>query len=308
MMDIIDAIGKTPFVELKKLSPKGIRIFAKLEGQNVGGSGSVKDRIAKYMIKKAEEEGKLKEGSTIIEATSGNTGIALAMIGKRKGYRVKIVIPDNASRERIELLRLYGAEVIFTEGEKGVNHAIEVARKIAENEGYFMPDQFSNPYNPLAHYETTGKEILDELGDIKVDALICGLGTGGTIMGVGKRLREVFPDMLIIGVEPYPGDPIPGLRNLDEGFIPSILDLGFITRRVYVSSRESYSSLKELLDKEGIFAGLSSGAVIHEALKLALEMGEGNIVVILPDGGWKYLSLGIEIWTKGRPRRVEEGP
>ena len=308
MMDIIDAIGKTPFVELKKLSPKGIRIFAKLEGQNVGGSGSVKDRIAKYMIKKAEEEGKLKEGSTIIEATSGNTGIALAMIGKRKGYRVKIVIPDNASRERIELLRLYGAEIIFTEGEKGVNHAIEVARKIAENEGYFMPDQFSNPYNPLAHYETTGKEILDELGNIKVDALSCGLGTGGTIMGVGKRLREIFPNMLIIGVEPYPGDPIPGLRNLDEGFIPSILDLGFITRRVYVSSRESYSSLKELLDKEGIFAGLSSGAVIHEALELAREMGEGNIVVILPDGGWKYLSLGIEIWTKGRPRRVEEGP
>ena len=297
--NILDAIGNTCLVEIAGMSPrKEVRLFAKLEGQNLGGSASVKDRIAKYMVGKGEESGKLNPAKTILEASSGNTGIALAMIGRRKGYRVKIVLPDNASQERRQLLQLYGAEMVLTEGAKGVNWAIEVARKMAaQDKSYVMLDQFSNPANPLAHYETTGREILEQLPNLTIDALVCGLGTGGTITGAGRRLREQNPKVKLIGVEPHRDEPIPGLRSLSEGFMPPILDLSLLDQRVIVGRQEAVAAVRELMQREGIFAGLSSGAALHQAIEMAREMKRGNIVVVLPDAGWKYLSLGLDIWT-----------
>ena len=237
--NILEAIGNTPLVEIARISPKSnVRIFAKLEGQNLGGSASVKDRIAKYMIERAESSGELTPGKTLLEATSGNTGIALAMIGQRKGYKVKIVMPYSVTVERRQLLKLYGAELVLTEG--GVNQAIEVASDIAaKDKSYFVPDQFSNPANPLAHYETTGAEILEDLPQQKIDVFIAGLGTGGTIMGAGKRLKEHNPSIQIIAAEPAPKDPIQGLRSLAKGFVPPILDLSLINERVIVSSQEA---------------------------------------------------------------------
>lgn len=295
--NILGAIGHTPLVEIARLSPKKeVRIFAKLEGQNLGGSASVKDRIAKYMIQKAEESGELTPDKVILEATSGNTGIALAMIGRRKGYRVKVVMPDNVSTERRQLLELYGAEVILSQGIKGTNGAIELATELAQNKAYYMPNQFANLANPLAHYETTGREILEDLGDLPIDAFVAGIGTGGTLTGVGKRLRERYPQVRLIGVEPHPGDLVDGLRNLNEGFVPPVLDLSLVSERVEVSSEEAIATVRELLEKEGIFAGISSGAALHQTVKVAREMKKGNIVVILPDAGWKYLSLAL--WAK----------
>ena len=289
--NIIEAIGHTPLVEIGRMSPKKeVRIFAKLEGQNLGGSASVKDRIAKYMIERAEKSGQLIPEKTILEATSGNTGIALAMIGRRKGYKVKVVMPDSVSLERRQLLDLYGAEIVLTKG--GVSQAIEVAREIAARDNsYFVPDQFSNPANPLAHYETTGAEILEDLPELKIDVLVAGIGTGGTIMGAGKRLKEHNPSIKLIGVEPPPNDPIQGLRCLAEGFVPPIMDLSLLDEMVTVTSQEAGLAADELLTREGIFAGISSGAVIHLALKIAQRTDSGNIVVVLPDGGWKYLSM-----------------
>lgn len=290
--NIVEAIGHTPLVEIARMSPrKEVRIFAKLEGQNVGGSASVKDRIAKYMIEKAEESGELTPGKIVLEATSGNTGIALAMIGRRKGYRVKVVMPDNVSLERRQLLELYGAEVILSQGTKGTNGAIELATELAQHKGYYMPNQFANPANPLAHYETTGKEILEDLPDLPVDVFIAGIGTGGTITGVGRRLRERYPQVKIIGVEPPPYDLIDGLRNLEEGFVPSVLDLSLIDERVEVSSQQAIEMVRKLLQTEGVFAGISSGAVLYQAVNIAQQMEQGTIVIILPDAGWKYLSL-----------------
>ncbi len=297
--NVIEALGHTPLVEMSQLSSKPkVHILAKLEGQNLGGSASIKDRIAKYMIEKAELSGELTKEKTIIEATSGNTGIALAWLGRKKGYKVTIVMPENMSRERQQLIKLFEAELILTKGADGVQGAIDTAFELlAQDSKHFMPDQFSNPSNPLAHYETTGVEILNDFPYGRIDFLIVGIGTGGTIMGVAKRLREKYPNLKAIGVEPPPGDSIQGLRCLEK-YIPPILDLSFITKRARVTSQQAAETTRKLLDNEGIFAGLSSGAVVHQAIKIAKEIDEGNIVAILPDGGWKYLSL--DFWTKGK--------
>ena len=290
----IEALGHTPLVEMAKLSPNPkVHILAKLEGQNLGGSASIKDRIAKYMIDRAEQTGQLTKDKTIIEATSGNTGIALAWLGRKKGYKVTIVMPENMSQERQQLIKLFGAELILTKGAYGVQGAIDTAFELAAQDNkYFVPDQFSNPANPLAHYETTGVEIMDDFPYDRIDFLIVGIGTGGTIMGVSKRLREKYPNLNVIGVEPPPGDIIQGLRCLED-YIPPILDLSLVTERAAVTSHQAAETTRQLLDKEGIFAGLSSGAVAHQAIKIAKDMDEGNIVAILPDGGWKYLSLNL---------------
>ncbi len=292
--DILDAIGHTPLVELPRLSPKkGVRIFAKLEGNNP--TGSVKDRIALYMIRQAEENGNLTRDKTILEATSGNTGISLAMIGQRKGYRVKVVMPESVSPERVELLHLFGAEIVFSEGSGGTNRAIEVAQEMAAKDGqYFMPYQYGNEANPQAHYETTAPESIEDLPDI--DAFVAGLGTGGTLMGVGRRLKEHDSNTRIVAVVPNPGDRIMGLRSLEEGFTPPIVDLGLLDSRIVVDSKQAFVATRELTKKEGLFAGISSGSVIVCAQRVAQRMEKGNIVALLADGGWKYLST--RLWTR----------
>jgi len=295
----IDAIGYTPLVELTRTSPnKKVKILAKMEGQNLGGSASIKDRIAKYMIEKAEQSGELTKEKTIIEATSGNTGIALAWLGYQKGYKVTIVMPDNMSLERQQLMKIYKAELILTPGANGVKGAIDTATELtAKNGRYYMSDQFANPANPLAHYETTGAEILEDFPYDRIDVLITGIGTGGTLVGVTRRLREKYPDMAVFGVEPPPGDSIQGLRCLEE-YVPPILDLSLITERAVVTSQQATEATRQFLDKEGIFAGPSSGAVVYQSIKLAQEMDEGNIVVVLADAGWKYLSM--DLWTDAK--------
>ncbi len=295
----IDAIGHTPLVEIAQMGPnKKVRILAKLEGQNLGGSASIKDRIAKYMIEKAEQSGELTKDKIIIEATSGNTGIALAWLGYQKGYKVTIVMPDNMSLERQQLLKIYKAELILTDGAYGVKGAVDTANELAaKDKGYFMPDQFSNPANPLAHYETTGAEIIEDFPHDRIDVLIAGIGTGGTIVGVTRRLKEKYPNIKVVGVEPPPGDNIQGLKCLEE-YMPPVLDLSLITERATVTSQQAAEATRQLLEKGGIFAGLSSGAVVHQAIKLAQEMDEGNIVAVLADGGWKYLSM--DFWTKAK--------
>ncbi|MDE2059001.1 MAG: cysteine synthase family protein [candidate division NC10 bacterium] len=300
-VDILDAIGHTPLVELPRMSPKkGIRIFAKLEGANP--TGSLKDRIVKYMIAQAERSGELTKDKTILEPTSGNTGIALAMIGRRKGYKVKVVIPENATPERRQLLEIFGAELIYSDGTKGSNGAIELAQKlVAQDPTLYMPFQYGNPANPMAHYETTGVEILNDLPD--VDVFVAGLGTGGTLMGVGRRLKEHNPKTKVIAVEPNPGDLVQGLRSLDEGFIPPILDTSLLDGKIMVDSRCAFAATRDLTNKEGIFAGVSSGAVVHVAIRAAHRMEKGNIVVILCDTGWKYISLGV--WHKEFPELGE---
>jgi len=295
----IDAIGYTPLVELARMSPKqSVKILAKLEGQNLGGSASIKDRVAKYMIEKAEQSGELTKDKTIIEATSGNTGIALAWLGYQKGYKVAIVMPDSMSLERQQLLKIYKAELILTDGAYGMEAAINTARElVAKDKRYFMPDQFSNPANPLTHYETTGVEIIEDFPYGKIDVLVAGIGTGGTIVGIARRLKEKYPDIKVFGVEPPPGDSIQGIKCL-EGLeeLPPFLDLSLITERAIVTSQQAEEVTRQLLEKEGIFAGLSSGAVVHQAIKVAQEMEEGNIVAVLADGGWKYLSM--DFWLK----------
>jgi len=298
----IDAIGHTPLVEMTQMSPnKKVKILAKLEGQNLGGSASIKDRVAKYMLQKAEQSGELTQDKVIIEATSGNTGIALAWLGHKQGYRVTIVMPDNMSLERQQLIKIFGAELILTKGAYGMEAAIDTAKElVAQDKKYFMPDQFSNPANPLAHYETTGAEIINDFPYDKIDVLIAGIGTGGTIVGVAQRLKEKYSNIKVFGVEPPLGDFIQGLKCIAEGKIPPILEpnLSLITERTFVTSQQAAVVTKQLLDKEGIFAGLSSGAVVHRAIKVANEMEAGNIVAILADGGWKYLSL--DLWTKDK--------
>jgi len=292
----IEAIGHTPLVEMTRLSHnKKVRILAKLEGQNLGGSASIKDRVAKYMLLKAERSGQLTKDKTIIEATSGNTGIALAWLGHKRGYKVTIVMPDSMSLERRQLLQIFNAELILTKGVDGMKGAIDTANELAaKDKRYYMPNQFSNPANPLAHYETTGGEIINDFPYDKIDVLIAGIGTGGTIAGLSRRLREQYPNIRVIGVEPPPNDSIQGLKCLGDQ-IPPFLDLSLISERTYVTSQQAAEGTRQLLDKEGIFAGLSSGAVAYRAIKVANEMDEGNIVVVLADGGWKYLSLNL--WT-----------
>ncbi len=285
--DILDAIGNTPLVGLTRMSPKpGVHLWAKLEGQNP--TGSLKDRIAKKMIEAAEAQGTLTPEKIILEPTSGNTGIALAMVARRKGYRLTVVIPDNASEERIRLLELFGAEVIFSPGDKGTNGSIDVAKRLSQDDRYFMPFQYGNAANPEAHYEGTGAEIVRDLPE--VTHFVAGLGTGGTLMGVGRRLHEHNPDVKIVAAEPELGDLVYGLRSLDDGFIPPIFDESILDRKFLVSSSDALRANRELTEQEGIFAGISSGAVVHVARRIAADLDDAQIVCLLPDGGWKYLS------------------
>ncbi len=290
--DILEAIGNTPLVELRNVSPNPrVRIFAKLEGQNPGGS--LKDRIAHYMIKAAEQSGELTPERIILEATSGNTGIGLALIGIVKGYKVKVVMPDNLSQERTQLLQAFGADIVYSDGALGTNGAIVMALNMVGEDGrYYMPFQFGNENNPRAHYETTGPEILRDLPDL--DVFVAGLGTGGSLTGIGRRLKEHNPNIRVIATLPPVGDLVQGLRSLDEGFIPPVLDESLLDERMVVDSRTSFAAAKELLQKEGIFAGVSSGAVLHTAQRVAQQMDEGKIVVLLADGGWKYLSMPLD--------------
>ncbi len=291
--DIVEAIGHTPLVELKKFSPRpGVRVFAKLEGHNP--TGSVKDRIARAMIEDAERSGALTPDRILLEPTSGNTGIGLAMIAQQRGYRMKAVMPENVSQERRTLLELFGAEVELTDGARGSNGAIERAQELARDSHYYMLYQYGNPANPRAHYETTGPEIVEDLPE--VDVFVAGLGTGGTLMGVGRRLREHNPNVKIIAVEPHPGDQLQGLRSLEEGFIPPILNVDELDGKVLMHGRDGFVGTSELMRREGIFAGISSGAVVYCAAKLADRLERGTIVCLLADGGWKYLSTGV--WTK----------
>jgi cysteine synthase B len=285
--DILHAIGDTPLVGLPSMSPHPrVRLWAKLEGQNP--TGSTKDRIAKAMVEAAEAAGELTPERTILEPTSGNTGISLAMVARRKGYRLTVVIPDNASEERIRLLELFGAEIVFSPGDKGTNGSIEVARRLARDDRYYMPFQYGNPANPLAHEQGTGEEIVRDLPE--VTHFVAGLGTGGTLTGVGRRLHRHDPSIEIVAAEPELGDLVYGLRSLDEGFIPPIFDESVLSRKFLVSSSDSLRATRELSDREGIFAGISSGAVLHVALRVAAELEHGEIVCLLADGGWKYLS------------------
>jgi cysteine synthase B len=288
---LLDLVGNTPLVALPRLSPKpDVKLYAKLEGQNP--TGSIKDRIAKAMIEAAEAAGDLEPGRELLEPTSGNTGISLALVAKLKGYPLTCVLPENATGERVRLLRLYGARIVFTPGEEGSNGAVRHALELARQEPrYFMPFQYGNDANPRAHYEGTGAEIADALG--RVDVLVAGLGTGGTLMGAGDRLRESFPDLVVAAAEPLPGDPVMGLRSLEDGYVPPVLDVSRLDRKVLVSNEESVYGVRALLDEEGIFAGVSSGAVVHVARKLAAELDEGVVVCVLADGGWKYLSAGF---------------
>jgi len=288
---LLDLIGSTPLVELRRLSTSSsVRLYAKLEGQNP--TGSIKDRVAKAMIEAAEAAGELEPGRALLEPTSGNTGISLALVAKLKGYPLTCVMPENATEERKRLLRLYGAEIVESPGAEGSNGAVRLALELAEREPrYFMPFQYANEANPRAHYEGTGAEIAEALD--RVDVLVAGLGTGGTLMGAGERLRESFPDIVVAAAEPLPGDPVMGLRSLDEGYVPPILDVAKLDRKLLVSNEESVAGVRALLAEEGIFAGVSSGAVVHVARRLAAELDEGIVVTVLADGGWKYLSAGF---------------
>lgn len=291
--DIVQSIGHTPLVELKRLSPKpGVRIWAKLESANP--TGSVKDRVARSLIEDAEARGTIGPDSVILEPTSGNTGIALAMICRRKGYKLKVVMPDNVTQERTDLLRMYGAEIVYSPGDQGSNGAVAMAERMAaENPQYVMPYQYGNPANPLAHYNGTAVEILEEL-DGQVDAFVAGLGTGGTLMGNARRFKEELGDRVkIVAAEPMQGEPVQGLRSLDDGFIPPIIDLSLLDRKIFVTNSDAIVWTRKLLDEEGLFAGVSSGAIARVAVRIANEMDEGNVVFIVCDDGWKYLSSGI---------------
>ena len=291
---LLDLVGDTPVVEISALSPRpGVRIYAKLEGQNP--TGSVKDRIAKFMVEAAESDGRLRPGQTILEPTSGNTGISLALIGRLRGYPVKVVMPDAVSEERTELLRALGAEIIYSPGELGSNGAVAMAQKIAaEHPDWYMPFQYENEENPRAHYETTAPEIIADVPEL--DVFVAGLGTGGTLTGVGRRLKEYNPGVRVVAAAPHPGDLVQGLRSLDEGYIPPVFDETVLDGRIVVDSASSFRATKELTDRTGIFAGVSSGAVVRASQRVAGRMDEGQIVCLLADGGWKYLSTGL--WTR----------
>jgi cysteine synthase len=298
---ILDAIGHTPLIELHHLSPgEHIRLYAKLEGMNP--TGSIKDRIAKYMIESAERSGALTPDKIILEPTSGNTGISIAMIARVKGYRFVAVMPDNVTEERRKMLAIYGAEIVFSDGRLGSNGAVALARQMAERDPrYCLLYQYGNEANPRAHYETTAPEILADLPDL--DVFVAGLGTGGTLTGCGRRLKEHNPRIRVIAAEPLPGEGVQGLRSLDDGFVPPVLDERVLDGKVLVRAVDSIRAMRALNDREGIFAGPSCGAALHAALRVAATMERGKIVVILVDGGWKYLSA--DLWT--RPLEQLEG-
>jgi cysteine synthase B len=291
--DILAAVGNTPLVGIQRLSPKpGVRMWAKLEGQNP--TGSLKDRIALRMIEEAERDGRLEPGATILEPTSGNTGIALAMVASRKGYKLVVVIPENASEERIQLLEMFGAEIVLTDADKGTNGSIEIARRMEQSNRYFMPFQYGNPANPAAHYDGTGAEIVRDLPE--VTHFVAGLGTGGTLTGAGRRLKEHNPGVKVIAAEPELGELVYGLRSLDAGFVPPILDETVLDGKFLVNSTDALHATRDLLEQEGILAGLSAGAVIHAARRVADRLDTGDVVCLLADGGWKYLST--HAWNK----------
>jgi cysteine synthase len=298
---ILGLIGNTPLVGVHQLSPNpDVKIWAKLEGQNPGGSS--KDRIALKMVELAEEEGALTPGATILEPSSGNTGIGLALVAKLRGYKLRVVLPENVSVERRQLLEIFGAEITTSPGEEGSNGAIRMAEKIAADDpDYVFLFQYGNPANPLAHYEATGPEILRDCPE--VDVFVAGLGTSGTLMGVGKYLKQRQPHVRVIAVEPPAGELVQGLRNLDDGFVPPIFDPEVLDRKLIVRPRESVVWTRRLLDECGVFAGISSGAAMAGAAKAAEQMDSGTIVVLLPDGGWKYLSSGA--WTDPLDEVVE---
>jgi [CysO sulfur-carrier protein]-thiocarboxylate-dependent cysteine synthase len=301
--DIVQAIGNTPLVELKRLSPKpDVRIYIKLESTNP--TGSVKDRVARSMIERAEEDGLISPGQTILEPTSGNTGISLAMICGRKGYPLKVVMPDNVTHERTQLLTMYGAEIVNSPGEQGSNGAVAMALEMAEaDSSYYMPYQYGNQANPEAHYNGTAVEILEELDE--VTAFVAGLGTGGTLMGNARRLKEEDPDTMIVAAEPLQGELVQGLRSLEDGYIPPIVDLSLLDRKIFVSNRDAVIGTKRLLGEEGLFVGVSTGAIATICMRVAAELDEGNIVFVAPDDGWKYLSSGV--YTKSVERLEAEG-
>jgi cysteine synthase len=282
---LLELIGNTPLVELKPVGD--VQLYAKLEGQNP--TGSIKDRVAKAMIEAAEATGELEPGRRLLEPTSGNTGISLALVAKLKGYPLTCVLPENATEERRRLLRLFGATIVESPGAEGSNGAVRLALQLAEDDPrYFMPFQYANAANPKAHYDGTGAEIVAALD--RVDVLVAGLGTGGTLMGAGERVREAFPEVVVAAAEPLPGDPVMGLRSLEDGYVPPILDVSKLDRKVLVSNVDSVREVRRLVDEDGIFAGVSAGAVVHVARKLAAEVDAGVVVAILADGGWKYLS------------------
>ncbi len=291
---ILDTIGNTPLVELKSFSPRpGVQIFAKLEGVNP--SGSIKDRIAKKMIEEAEASGRLTPGSILLEPTSGNTGIALAMIARVKGYPFIAVLPDNVTQERRQMLELYGARIILSDGTLGSNGAVKLAQDLAsKDDRYVMLYQYGNGANPRAHYEGTAIEIINDLPDL--DVFVAGLGTGGTLTGNARRLKEYNPAIKIVAAEPLQGDAVQGLRSLEDGFVPPVLDQSLLDSRILVSSRDAIRRTRQLKDQEGIFAGPSCGAALHAALRIAESLERGKVVVILADGGWKYLSE--DLWTR----------
>src|SRR5438874_3553916 len=283
------AIGNTPMVELPSFSPRqGVRLWAKLEGANP--SGSVKDRVALAMLDAAEEKGDLHPGTEriIVEPTSGNTGIALAMLASRRGYRFLAVLPENVSVERRQLLELYGAQLEFTPGELGSNGSIRRAKELVRlhPDRFFMPYQYGNAANPGAHYHTTAPEILRDLPSIT--HFVADLGTGGTLTGTGRRLKEDKPSVQIIAAEPHPGDGVQGLRSLDEGFIPPVLDSSVLDRKILVTSDDALLLTRKLAEQEGVFAGISSGAVLHAAIRVARGLDHGEIVCLFADAGWKY--------------------
>jgi cysteine synthase B len=298
---IVDAIGFTPLVAIPRMCPNPeVRLYAKLELMNP--TGSVKDRVARALVEQLEREGRLRPESIILEPTSGNTGISLAMIARRKGYRVAVVLPDNVTEERRQLLRLFGAEIIESPGQLGSNGAVQLAKElVAQDPRFVMPYQYGNPENPQAHEETTAEEIIADCPE--VDVFVAGLGTGGTLVGVGRRLRRHNPDMRIYAAEPLPGEHVQGLRSLEEGFIPEIFDPSVLDGKLLVSNAESIRALRELTTREGIFAGVSSGAVVAAAQQVAREMTSGTIVALLADGGWKYLSE--DVWSRDLERDAE---
>src|SRR5436853_3901577 len=291
---ILETIGNTPLVELKSFSPRpGVQIFAKLEGMNP--SGSIKDRIARKMIEEAEASGKLTKDSILLEPTSGNTGIALAMIARVKGYPFTAVMPDNVTQERRQMLELYGANIIFSDGTQGSNGAVKLAKELAASDDrYVMLYQYGNEANPRAHYEGTGLEIINDLPDL--DVFVAGLGTGGTLTGNGRRLREHNPAIKIVAAEPMQGEGVQGLRSLEDGFVPPVLDQSLLDAKILVNSADAVRRTRQLKDQEGIFAGPSCGAALHAALRVANSMEQGKVVTILADGGWKYLSE--DLWTR----------
>jgi cysteine synthase B len=301
-LNVIDAIGQTPLVELHHCSPaEGVRFFAKVEAGNPGGS--VKDRIARGMVAAAWEEGRLRPGGTAVVASTGNTGISFAMMGRALGFRLQVVMPTNIFPEIPRVLETFGGAAEWVAAEEGMEAAIRRAQDLAATNGWTLFDQFSDGANPGAHYETTAAEILEELP--RVDAFIAGFGTGGTLMGAGRRLKEASPATKLIAVEPHPGSAVQGLRSLSEGYVPPIMDLGLLDGKILVRSGDAFRATADLMQKEAMFCGISSGAVLHAARRAAHRIGEGNVVLMFADGGWKYLAQ--DVWS-APPEPEEDEP